>query len=79
MTAMAQGLVTENTAILSLIHIFSDVANDGYNTVFVQARPFGDALYDSDLFPWSYTLTGTEGVSPGYDPLQDVYKRQQGH
>lgn len=31
---------------------FSNVANDGYNTVFVQARPFGDALYDSDLFPW---------------------------
>lgn len=49
---------------------FSNVANDGYNTVFVQVRPFGDALYDSDLFPWSYTLTGTEGVSPGYDPLQ---------
>lgn len=42
---------------------FSNVANDGYNTVFVQVRPFGDALYDSDLFPWSYTLTGTEGVS----------------
>lgn len=49
---------------------FSNVANDGYNTVFVQVRPFGDALYKSDLFPWSYTLTGTEGGNPGYDPLQ---------
>ena len=48
---------------------FSNVANDGYNTVFVQVRPFGDALYESDYFPWSYLLTGTEGVDPGYDPL----------
>lgn len=41
----------------------------GLNTVFVQVRPFGDALYRSKLFPWSNVLTGTEGADPGYDPL----------
>ncbi len=46
----------------------------GLNTVFVQVRPYGDALYDSDYFPWSHTITGTEGVNPGYDPLAIMVK-----
>lgn len=41
----------------------------GLNTVIVQVRPFGDALYPSALFPWSHICTGTQGVSPGFDPL----------
>lgn len=49
--------------------IFSTAADYGLNTVYVQVRPFGDALYDSDIFPWSYVLTGEEGTNPGYDPL----------
>lgn len=49
--------------------VFQTSADYGLNTVFVQVRPFGDALYRSDYFPWSYVLTGEEGVDPGYDPL----------
>ena len=41
----------------------------GLNTVIVVVRPFGDAFYKSDLFPWSHYLTGTQGQDPGYDPL----------
>ena len=41
----------------------------GLNTVIVQVRPFGDALYPSALFPWSHICTGVQGVSPGFDPL----------
>jgi len=41
----------------------------GINTVFVQVRPMGDALYPSKLVPWSKYLTGTQGADPGYDPL----------
>ena len=48
---------------------FKSIADYGLNTVFVQVRPFGDAMYDSEVFPWSYVLTGTEGDNPGYDPL----------
>lgn len=48
---------------------FETIADYGLNTVFVQVRPFGDAMYDSDIFPWSYVLTGVEGSNPGYDPL----------
>jgi uncharacterized lipoprotein YddW (UPF0748 family) len=39
------------------------------NTLMVQVRPEGDALYDSSLEPWSRFLTGVQGQSPGYDPL----------
>jgi uncharacterized lipoprotein YddW (UPF0748 family) len=39
------------------------------NALMVQVRPEGDALYESSLEPWSRVLTGTQGRSPGYDPL----------
>lgn len=41
----------------------------GLNAVFVQVRPRADAIYKSRYEPWSQALTGTPGVSPGYDPL----------
>jgi uncharacterized lipoprotein YddW (UPF0748 family) len=50
--------------------MFGKIKDYGLNTIFVQVRPFGDALYDSDYFPWSYLCTGTEGGNPGYDPLE---------
>ena len=44
----------------------------GMNTLVVQVRPFGDALYPSSVFPWSHVVGGTQGVNPGYDPLKDM-------
>lgn len=44
----------------------------GMNTLVVQVRPFGDALYPSSIFPWSHVVGGTQGVNPGYDPLKDM-------
>lgn len=43
----------------------------GLNAVFLQVRPSGDALYKSDLFPWSKYLIGSVGTAPqgGFDPL----------
>lgn len=41
----------------------------GLNTVVVQVRPKGDALYQSELNPWSAVLTGKQGTDPGYDPM----------
>lgn len=41
----------------------------GLNTVLAQVRPFGDALYRSNLYPWSHLCTGTQGQDPGFDPL----------
>ena len=47
------------------------------NAVILQVRPHADALYRSNLEPWSPWLTGTMGKSPGYDPL--AYWIEQGH
>jgi uncharacterized lipoprotein YddW (UPF0748 family) len=43
-----------------------------FNAVIFQVRPQADALYQSQLEPWSYYLTGTQGKAPDpfYDPLQ---------
>lgn len=39
------------------------------NAIILQIRTSADALYESALEPWSEYLTGTQGQSPGYDPL----------
>lgn len=46
----------------------------GLNTVVVQVRPKGDALYESELNPWSAVLTGVQGMDPGYDPMAFMIK-----
>ncbi len=48
------------------------LADNNYNAVIFQVRPHCDALYKSDLEPWSYYLTGEQGKAPEpfYDPLE---------
>lgn len=42
-----------------------------FNAVFFQVRPTADALYRSNVYPWSAYLTGKQGQAPanGFDPL----------
>lgn len=51
--------------------ILQGCAEMGMNWVILQVRPTCDALYPSDLFPWSRYLTGRQGSAPsgGFDPL----------
>lgn len=51
--------------------ILDNVKAMNMNTVFLQVRPCGDAFYDSDIFPWSSYISGTQGTAPsdGFDPL----------
>lgn len=42
------------------------------NTIIFQVRPMCDALYNSQLEPWSEYLTGAMGRSQDFDPLQFV-------
>lgn len=46
----------------------------GCNAVFFQVRPTADAMYPSDIEPWSTWLTGKRGRAPipAWDPLQYV-------
>ncbi len=54
-----------------LIDILNRVRMLGLNAIILQIRPTADAFYQSDLEPWSYYLTGQNGVAPDpfYDPL----------
>lgn len=49
-----------------------DLQKDGINAIFFQVRVEGDALYPSQLEPWSRYLTGQQGLPPNpyWDPLQ---------
>ena len=53
------------------VKILDTVQAAGLNAVFLQVRPTADAFYQSDIFPWSRYLTGSQGVAPqnGFDPL----------
>lgn len=55
-----------------LIAILDQCEELNLNAVVLQVRPACDALYPSDLEPWSYYLTGKEGQAPSpmYDPLE---------
>ncbi|MCL2747702.1 MAG: family 10 glycosylhydrolase, partial [Oscillospiraceae bacterium] len=51
--------------------ILEGVADIGFTAVILQVRPTADALYASDIFPWSDWLSETQGAAPAedFDPL----------
>ncbi|MBD2504210.1 glycoside hydrolase family 10 protein [Anabaena azotica] len=55
-----------------LVAILTRLQELNFNAIILQVRPEGDALYASELEPWSAWLTGTQGQAPEplYDPLQ---------
>lgn len=53
-----------------ITEMLTNCKTKGFNTVFVQVRPFGDAFYRSKIFPWSEYLTGEQGKGVDYDPLE---------
>ncbi|MBF8456385.1 family 10 glycosylhydrolase [Kaistella sp. G5-32] len=54
------------------IKILDLLKQANFNAVIFQARPSADAMYKSNLEPWSYFLTGETGKAPTpfYDPLE---------
>ncbi len=52
-----------------LIAILNNHKASGMNAVFLQIRTQCDALYNSNVEPWSSFVSSAQGVNPGYDPL----------
>ena len=54
-----------------LTEIITKLQALNFNALIFQVRPEGDALYESQLEPWSAWITGTQGKAPEpfYDPL----------
>jgi len=55
----------------TLTYQLDELRKDGCNAIIFQVRPECDALYESRIEPWSYYLTGEQGVAPRpyWDPL----------
>ncbi len=62
-TQQIQGMLTQQ---------LDELQRDGVNAIIFQVRAECDALYQSDLEPWSKFLTGVQGKAPNpyWDPLQ---------
>ncbi|MGN0666860.1 MAG: glycoside hydrolase family 10 protein [Huintestinicola sp.] len=51
-----------------------NISSLGCNTVYFQVRAYGDAYYDSELFPAGDRLAGKIGGTAAYDPLEIAVK-----
>lgn len=71
--------LSPDSARLELRQLFDRAKASGLNAVIFQVRPAGDALYASDIEPWSEYLTGEQGVAPNpwWDPLK--YAVEEAH
>ena len=54
--------------------MLDNIKNNNFNTIFLHVSPFSDAIYNSKIFPYSYTLTGIEGKNPNMDYLDYFIK-----
>ncbi|HNR16988.1 MAG TPA: family 10 glycosylhydrolase [Chitinophagaceae bacterium] len=65
------GLSTEEQK-KEAVELLDFLQNHNFNAAILQVRPQCDALYKSELEPWSYYLTGKQGQAPSpyYDPLE---------
>lgn len=56
----------------TLTYQLDELQKDGANAIIFQVRPECDALYNSNIEPWSRFLTGEQGKAPSpyWDPLQ---------
>ncbi|MDR0976282.1 MAG: family 10 glycosylhydrolase [Prevotellaceae bacterium] len=55
----------------TLINQLNSLQGAGINAIIFQVRPEADALYHSELEPWSRFLTGVQGLAPqpDWDPM----------
>lgn len=50
--------------------MIANLKRDGFNTVFLQVRPNGDSMYESEIYPLSRYIAGSYGGSISYDAIR---------
>lgn len=68
--ALEKGKNSEKEFTQKFEKIAENCKNKGFNTLYVQVRPFCDALYKSELFPTSHIVAIEQGSELNYDPLK---------
>lgn len=68
---LADGLQRQEESLREIFgNLCTRLAEDGFNTVIVQVRPYGDSFYPSAYYPWSDVALGGYGLYGSYDPLK---------
>ncbi len=57
-------------------HICKIATEKGLNTIFVHVRSHNDAIYPSNIYPWSTIMLNGD---PGFDPLHDMIEIAHKH
>ena len=68
------GKYTEDSFKTNFKNIIETAKNNKMNTLIVHIRPFSDALYQSEIFPNSHVVAGTQGVEVEFDALEYMVK-----
>ena len=56
-------------------HMIETIKDYNLNMILLQVRPFSDAIYKSEIYPMSYTITGEEGKEIKLDILEYFIKK----
>ena len=67
--------LSDDELLAELDGVVASCVKYGFNTVIFQVRPASDAFYESDIFPASAYLSGTQGVAPEVDILKELCER----
>lgn len=59
--------------------MFQNIADCGLNTAFIHLRAFSDAFYESDIFPYSAYIAGSEGAQLAFDPFEVMLESAKAH
>lgn len=60
----------KNEYIAIIEKMMSNLSRDGFNTIFLQLRPNGDSMYESDIYPASKYIAGEYGGEIEYDAIE---------
>lgn len=66
---------SENEFEKNISTAYKKIKELGCNTVYVHVRSFGDAYYNSELYPYSKGITGEIAEKPEFDPLKIMIKK----
>lgn len=58
-----------DTSKANIVKMIDNMYKNNFNMAILHVRPFSDAIYKSDIFPYSRYVSTSEGVDPGYDIL----------
>lgn len=63
----------------NIIRLLDNICNLNFNMIILQVVSFSDAIYESNIYPWSSVISVSEGISPGFSVLdyfiEEAHKR----